>query len=237
MERQGYEVTETDTADQVIREVGYRQHHVLVLDSSIPGMDPCELCRMLRTKSHAGIIVLAHHDTGQARIDVLNAGADDCLSAQFVPAELRARVRALLRRVLSSSTVTEQIRLHDRAIDLKSHKISGPGGRIVHLTPKEFLVLQNLVANANKPLSHENLSWKVWQRDGRGDLEYLRIVVGKLRRKLEPDPGNPRYILTERSVGYRFQMPLLAAQNRRPARTVSTLPPWTLAASQQESYI
>jgi DNA-binding response OmpR family regulator len=158
IEREGYEVTETDTADQVIGEVGYRQHHVLVLDSSIPGMEPCELCRMLRTKSHAGIIVLTHHDKGQARIDLLNAGADDCISAHFIPAELLARVRALLRRVLPSATTTQQILLHDRAIDLKSHEISGPGGRITHLTPKEFFVLQYLVANGNKPLSHEKLS-------------------------------------------------------------------------------
>jgi two-component system KDP operon response regulator KdpE len=113
----------------------------------------------------------------------------------------------VLRRVTPADDERREILLHDRAIDLKSYKIKGPGNRVSHLTPKEFLLLQCLVAQPNKAFTHQRLAQTVWQRDGGGEVEYLRIVIRQLRRKLEPDPDNPRYILTERSVGYRFDLP------------------------------
>lgn len=207
LEFEGHQITETETTDRTLRATYSGLHHALILVSRFEGTEPCELCRTIRSKSDLGIIVLAHDDTRQGRIDALNAGADDYLASPFVLRELQARVRALLRRVTRFEDEGHQIILQDRAIDLQSHKVRGPGGCVSHLTPKEFLVLQCLVAHANQSFSHQNLAQTVWQRDGGGEVEYMRIVIGQLRRKLEPDPNNPRYILTERSVGYRFHMP------------------------------
>jgi two-component system KDP operon response regulator KdpE len=207
LEFEGHRVTETETPDRTLEELDSGLQYALILASRMDGIEPHELCRAIREKSELGIIVLACGETKQGRIDALNAGADDYLASPFVPRELQARVRAVLRRVTVFDNVARQIMLQDRSIDLQSHKVKGPGGCVSHLRPKEFQVLQCLVAHAGKPFTHQNLAQTVWQRDGSGEVEYVRVVIGQLRRKLEPDPNNPRYILTERSVGYRFHMP------------------------------
>lgn len=207
LEREGHQVTEAETADQTLEETASRLHHALILASPLEGLKPPELCRTIRLESDLGIIVLAGDGNRQTRIDALNAGADDFIPVPFVWAELLARVRAILRRVARHSEENQQIVLQDRAIDLRSHRIKGPGDREIHLTPKEFLVLNHLVSNANKLLTHQSLAQSVWQRDAGGEVEYMRIVIKQLRRKLEPDPDNPRYIRTERAAGYRFHLP------------------------------
>ena len=206
LEFEGHLVVEAETASQTIEETFSGGHDVLILDAALDRVGPCELCRAIRPKSDLGIIMVSQDDSGQSRIDALNAGADDYVPDRVVLAELLARVRAILRRVMRSSE-RHLVRLHDRAIDFQSHEIKGPDGRVAHLTPKECLVLRHLVTNANRPLTPRRLAQTVWQRDGSGQLEYVRIVVKQLRRKVEPDPDNPRYILTQRSVGYQFQMP------------------------------
>lgn len=213
LEFEGHHVSEAETADQTLEETCSGLHHVLILASGFEGIEPYGLCRTIRQKSDLGIIVVAGNDTKQGLIDVLNAGADDYLASPFVVQELLARVRAVLRRVTRFDEEGHQIILQDRAIDLQSHKIKGPGRRVSRLTPKEFLVLQCLVAHANKAFTHQNLAQTVWQRDGGGEVEFMRAVIRQLRLKLEPDPDNPRYILTERSVGYRFHMPPPAEQS------------------------
>jgi two-component system KDP operon response regulator KdpE len=208
LEFEGHEVEETETADRTLEETASGLYQVLLVNSGCEGIEPHELCRAIRMKSELGIIVLGgHDDTRQGRIDALNAGADDYVPSPFVLQELLARVRAVLRRVARFDDEGRQIVLDDRAIDLKSYKIRGPGSRVSHLTPKEFLVLRCLIAHPNKAFTHQRLAQTVWQRDGGGEVEYLRIVIKQLRRKLEPDPDNPRYILTERAVGYRFELP------------------------------
>jgi two-component system KDP operon response regulator KdpE len=139
--------------------------------------------------------------------DVLNAGADDYLPSTFVAGELLARVRAILRRVPRPAANEQLVSLHDRTIDLKSRKVTGPHGHVSHLTPKEFLVLKYLLAHANQPRTHQNLAQAVWQRHTAGDFEYVRVVISQLRRKLEADPEHPKYLLTERAVGYRLRLP------------------------------
>jgi two-component system KDP operon response regulator KdpE len=206
LELEGHSLAEAATATQTIQKACSEPHDVLVMDSVVDGIGAYELCRTIRPKSNLGIIVWGG-ECGTMAIDVLNAGADDYISAPFILGELLARVRALLRRVTRSAGRERQIVLHDRAIDLRSHKIKGPGNHVAHLTPKEFLVLQHLVNHADTSLTHQTLAQSVWQRDGAGEVEYLRVVIKQLRRKLEPDPENPRYIRTERAVGYRFQMP------------------------------
>jgi two-component system KDP operon response regulator KdpE len=208
LEFEGHQVVETGTANQTLEETCTGLYQVMIVSSGFEGIEPHELCREIRLKSDLGIIVLGGpDDTRQARVDALNAGADDYVPSPFVLRELLARVRAVLRRVARFDDEAHQIVLNDRAIDLKSYKIRGPGSQVSHLTPKEFLVLQCLIAHPNKAFTHQRLSQTVWQRDGDGEVEYLRIVIKQLRRKLEPDPDNPRYILTERSIGYRFELP------------------------------
>lgn len=206
LELEGYDVAEAPTAAQTIQKACAEPHDVLVMDSVVDGIAAHGLCRTIRPKSDLGIIVLAGDDTMQGRIDALNAGADDFIPVPFVLAELLARVRAILRRV-TPSREGRQIVLQDRRVDLRSYEVKGPGCRVSHLTPKEFRVLQYLVAHANEPRTAQTLAQTIWQRDGEGELEYVRIVIRQLRRKIEPNPGNPRYILTERFAGYRFQMP------------------------------
>src|SRR3984885_908846 len=212
LEFEGHLVAEVETAAQAIEETSSGLHDVLLLDSVLDGVGPYELCRAIRPKSDLGIILLSRDDSGQGRIDALNAGADDYVPDRFAVTELLARVRAILRRVTRSIGNQRLILLQDRAIDFQSHEIKGPNGRVAHLTPKECSVLQHLVTHANRPLTPQSLAQTVWQRDGSGQIEYVRVVVKQLRRKLEPDPDNPRYILTQRSVGYQFQMAALAEQ-------------------------
>jgi two-component system KDP operon response regulator KdpE len=210
LEFDGHEVMEADTADRTIQQACSEMHDVLIADSFMDGIAAYGLCRAIRPKSNLGIIVLGGQSATSA-IDALNAGADDFVSTPFVMAELLSRVRAILRRIARPGR--KEIVLPDGTIDLETREIRHRDGRVSHLTPKEFLVLQSLVTPANKPRTHQSLAQTVWQRDGRGEVEYMRVVVKQLRRKLEPDPENPRYILTERSVGYRFYLPPVAGQN------------------------
>jgi two-component system KDP operon response regulator KdpE len=220
LEFEGHQVAEAETADQTLEETCSGLHQALILCSGFEEMDRYELCRAIRRTSELGIIVVPGDDSRQGRIDALNAGADDYLSSPFVLQELLARLRAVLRRVTQSRSEDQgnQVVLQDRAIDFQSRKIRGPGSRVSHLTPKEFLVLQCLISHANTAFTNQSLSQTVWQRDGLGDVEYVRVVIRQLRRKLEPDPDNPRYLLTERSVGYRFLMPPAAGQSAATGR-------------------
>lgn len=209
---EGHQVKKADEAADIVAEACSGEHDALIVDSVVNGVAAYELCRQIRPQSKLGIIVLGGKQEAGA-IDALNSGADDFIASPFQMAELVACLRALLRR-LAPSKCTRQIILQDRTVDLESRKISGPKSAVARLTPKEFLVLQCLVSHGNRPKTHQSLAQTVWQRDGRGELEYVRIVVQQLRRKLESDPRNPRYILTERSVGYRFQVPSAFRTNR-----------------------
>jgi DNA-binding response OmpR family regulator len=206
LELEGHNVSDAVTSAETIEQVYTGSHDVLVLDSVMNGIAAHELCRAIRPNSKIGIIVWGGA-AGSTAIDSLNAGADDFISAPFVFAELLARVRAILRRVARPSEKNQQILLQDRAIDLRSHRVKGPGDREIRLTPKECQVLQHLVSNANRLLTHQSLTQSIWQRDAGGEIEYVRIVIKQLRRKLEPDPDNPQYIRTERAAGYRFHLP------------------------------
>ena len=207
LHNEGHEVVEAASGVQAIEEACSGWHTVLILDSAISEDGTAGICRTIRRRSELGIIVLSRDDDRQSRIDALNAGADDYIPVHFAMAELQARVRAVLRRVANSPAKSGQIGLEDRTIDLGARKVRGPSDRVTSLTPREFDVLQQLVSRPGKPLTHHALTQTVWQRDARGEIEYLRVVIQQLRRKLEPEPDRPRYIVTERGVGYVFHMP------------------------------
>lgn len=217
LESAGHQVAEAASLVQTIRETTGGLHDVLILDSPIEGVCEYEVCRTIRPKSDLGIILLMRDDAKCNRIAALEAGADDYLAEPFVPAELLARIRALLRRVSHSGPRRPKLVLADRAVDLQSHEVLGPDDHVTHLTPKEFNVLRYLVSHVNKPVSNRKLASAVWGRDADGDFEYLRVIIGQLRRKLEPNPESPRYLVTDRAFGYRFRLPVTDGVTRTPA--------------------
>ena len=192
LENEGFDVAEASAPDRTLQEVSSGEFDLLILDSAIDGVGPYELCRAIRARSDLGIIVLRRDEQQLAGSDVLNAGADDYLPSTFVAGELLARVRAILRRLPRPELEPQLLSLPDRTIDMKSRKVTGPQGKVCHLTPKEFLVLKYLLAHANQPRTHQNLAQAVWQRNAEGEVEYVRVVIGQLRRKLEPEPDRPQ---------------------------------------------
>jgi DNA-binding response OmpR family regulator len=207
LELEGHLVLEAQTAQETIQYSSRGLLDLLIIDATLDAGEPCQICRAIRKKSDAGIIFICPDDSTQGRIDALNSGVDDLLLPGFTIPESSARVRALLRRVTTIAGNRKPVLLQDRAIDFQRYEISGPHGRIARLTPKECLVLRHLVSHANQPFTPQTLARSIWQRDGQGSLEFVRIVVKQLRQKLEPDPEKPRYILTQRPLGYQFQMP------------------------------
>jgi two-component system KDP operon response regulator KdpE len=213
LECEGYRVTDAVCADDAIDAAHSGVNDLLVLDSDLNGRELSSLCRAMRAGSNLAIIALLRCDSQMSRIDALNSGADDYVAVRFAVAELLARVRAVLRRVRRSDDTPAWVHLQDRAVVMRAHKINGPATQISHLTPKEFQVLQYLMVRAGQLVTNRDLAQTLWQRDGSGDLEYVRIVICQLRRKIERDHRCPKHIVTERSLGYRFMNPPPAAQS------------------------
>jgi len=205
LEFEGHWVVETETVEQTLQEAASGRYDVVILDPTVASPAPHQLCRSIRQASNLGMIVLDENPDEIAGIEVLNAGADDYLTAGMALPELLARLRALLRRTRRGQR-KRRVLLADRVINLESREILGPVGRVA-LTPKEFLLLQYLVNHANRPVPHQTLARAISKRAAYAGLEFLRVMVKQLRRKIEPDPSHPRYILTERSIGYMFTCP------------------------------
>ena len=178
---------------------------LVVTDLGMPNMDGLELCRQLRKLSQVPIIVLSVRGEEKTKVEALDAGADDYVTKPFGMEELLARVRAQLRRAMTpvpseTSTVLEA---GDFRIDLEARSVF-VREKEVHLTPKEYDLLVHFVRHAGKVLTHSNLLGTVWGGNYTQQGEYLRVFVGQLRKKIEPTPSTPRYILTEPWIGYRF---------------------------------
>jgi len=176
---------------------------LVITDLAMPNMGGLELCRKLRQTSEVPIIVLSVRGEEKTKVEALDAGADDYVTKPFGMDELLARIRAALRRQPSSDAQTRVLEAGDLRVDLDAHVVTRSGEE-VRLTPKEFDLLAHLVRNAGKVLTHRALLGAVWGGDYTEQHEYLRVFIGQLRKKIEPDPSNPRYILTEPWVGYRF---------------------------------
>jgi two-component system KDP operon response regulator KdpE len=176
---------------------------LVITDLSMPQMDGSELCRRLRLSTKIPIIVLSVRGEERTKVQALDAGADDYVTKPFGIEELLARVRANLRR----SPAEEQaslIEIGDFEIDLAAHRVTVRKSE-VHLTPKEFDLLVYLARHPGKVVTHRALLSAIWGGQSAEQVEYLRVFVGQLRKKLEPDATSPRYILTEPWVGYRFE--------------------------------
>ena len=176
---------------------------LVVTDLAMPNMSGLELCRRLRTISEVPIIVLSVRGEEHTKVEALDAGADDYVTKPFGMDELLARVRAALRRKPAGETTSQILEAGDFRIDLDAHTATH-AGKELRLTPKEFDLMVHLLRNAGKVLTHRALLAAVWGGGYTEQPEYLRVFVGQLRKKIEPDPSKPRYILTEPWIGYRF---------------------------------
>lgn len=177
---------------------------LVITDLSMPNMDGLELTRRLRTTSSVPIVILSVRGEERTKVQALDAGADDYVTKPFGMEELLARVRVSLRRSSSAETESSTINAGDFVIDLAAHKVKVRGQEI-HLTPKEFDLLVYLARHAGKVVTHRALLGAIWGGQSTEQVEYLRVFVGQLRKKLEPDGTSHRYIVTEPWVGYRFE--------------------------------
>jgi two-component system KDP operon response regulator KdpE len=177
---------------------------LVITDLSMPNMDGLELTRRLRATSKVPILVLSVRGEERTKVQALDAGADDYVTKPFSMVELLARVRASLRRIpLPDEAEPAKIEMGDFRIDLAAHKVL-VREKEVHLTPKEFDLLVYLARHAGKVVPHRSLLASIWGGQSTEQVVYLRVFVGQLRKKLEPEASSPRYIVTEPWVGYRF---------------------------------
>jgi two-component system KDP operon response regulator KdpE len=203
----GYQAYEARTGEEALELVRSEPLDLILLDLNMPGMGGMAACSAIREISDVAIIVLSVRDREKDKIVALDAGADDYITKPFSVDELMARIRANLRRLPTLSDQSPAINVSgDLTIDFSSRQVVSQG-HPVRLTPKEFDLLQYLVSNANKPVAHRKLLQTIWGPDYGDEVEYLRVFVSQLRKKIEPEPAKPRYILTEPWVGYRFVLP------------------------------
>jgi two-component system, OmpR family, KDP operon response regulator KdpE len=179
--------------------------NLVITDLSMPNVGGLEFCRRVRLISEVPIIVLSVKNEERIKVEALDAGADDYVTKPFGMDELLARIRAALRRTSAQATGEfALIEVGDLKIDVERHK-AAVKGREIHLTPKEFELLLFMVQHPGVVLTHHKLLGAVWGGNYTEQTEYLRVFIGQLRKKLESDPANPKYILTEPWIGYRFQ--------------------------------
>jgi two-component system KDP operon response regulator KdpE len=175
---------------------------LVITDLFMPHMDGIELCRRIRAISTVPIIVLSVKGEERTKVEALDSGADDYVTKPFGIDELLARVRAALRRG-SGETDLASFEVGDFRVDLEGRRVH-VGGSEVRLTPKEFDLFVYMARHPNRVITHRTLLEAVWGEASQEQPEYLRVFMGQLRKKLEPDSSNPRYLVTEPWVGYRF---------------------------------
>jgi two-component system KDP operon response regulator KdpE len=213
----GFDIGEASTGEEAIALCRIVRYEAVLLDINMPGKDGIETCRELRRLlPRIAILMLSVNDDHERKIEALEAGADDYVTKPFHMRELTARIRSALRRSRASSTQTDElisigdVELHPaRRLVMKS-------GEPVHLTPKEFDLLHYLMSHAGLPITHSRLLHVVWGSEYANQVEYLRTFVRQLRKKLEDDAANPKYLLTDSHVGYRFIDPAQAPRAASP---------------------
>jgi len=199
----GYDVRVAGDGDFALQTFHDWPAELVITDLAMPNMGGLELCRRLRSVSQVPIIVLSVRGEEKTKVEALDAGADDYVTKPFGMNELLARIRAALRRKPPTDSDARILEAGDFRIDLDSHTAT-QAERELRLTPKEFELMTHLMRNAGKVLTHHSLLGAVWGGDYTEQTEYLRVFIGQLRKKIEPDPSKPRYILTEPWIGYRF---------------------------------
>jgi len=203
----GFAVEEVASAEQALEVLAQRTFDLILLDINLPGMGGLEACGRIRTLlPKVGIIMVTVRDAERDMVQALEAGADDYITKPFRLGVLVARLRAVLRRTASESAGIALLQAGDLEIDF-DRRLLKRAGKEVHLTPTEFDLLALLMRNQGMPLSHAKLLRTIWGPEYGEELEYLRAYVRMLRKKIEDKPAQPKYILTDPWVGYRFHNP------------------------------
>jgi len=201
----GYKADEASTGEHGIDLAGRNHYDAILLDINMPGKGGIETCRDLRLKlPTAGILMITVRDSEDDKVAALDAGADDFITKPFVIPELTARLRAIRRGRAVASTKPDLIEIGDLTLDPLRRRVAKRGTPL-HLTPKEFDVLEYLMSHAGIPVRHHELLRAVWGPDYAGEVEYLRTFVRQLRKKIEDIPANPVYLITDAFFGYRFR--------------------------------
>jgi two-component system KDP operon response regulator KdpE len=200
----GHVVLEAATGEEALAVIAAQRPDVIFLDLGLPDMDGIQVTQRLREWSKAPVIILSVRDQEKDKIEALDAGADDYLTKPFGMGELMARMRGVMRRSLPGST-DPVFTLANLQVDLGRRRVT-LGGKEIGLTPTEYDILKVLVQNAGKVLTHQQIMLKVWGSSGlEEEAHLLRVNISNLRRKIEPDPTRPLYLVTEPGVGYRFR--------------------------------
>jgi two-component system KDP operon response regulator KdpE len=199
----GYDVETAATGEDALIQASLRPPEGVILDLVLPGKSGVEVCRELRAWSDAPVLVLSVIGEEQEKVAALDAGADDYVTKPFGMDELLARLRAVLRRVAPADSL---LTVGDLEIDLEKGAVRRDG-ELVQLTPHEFGLLRLFATNEGKLLTHRTILREVWGAAYQAESHYLHVYVSQLRRKIEPDPTRPRYLLTETGTGYRFVDP------------------------------
>jgi two-component system KDP operon response regulator KdpE len=223
MEVEGYRVIEASTGYEALDRLKQDLPDLVILDVMMPEMDGFETLRRIRDVSNVPVIMLTVRQEETDRIRGLEIGADDYLTKPFSPRELQSRIRALLRRTFTPAPArkTRLIVDKDLTIDFNKHEVWVRGQKVT-LRPTEYRLLYHLVNNAGRLMTHETLLSKVWGHEYRDESHYLRLYITYLRQKLERDPAHPKYILTERGVGYRFKELGEQSEEQAPAQVNTT---------------
>jgi two-component system KDP operon response regulator KdpE len=206
LESHGYEVLEAASAEAGLRAAVAAQPQLVVLDLGLPDREGFEVLSALREWSRVPVFVLSVRSREAEKVRAFELGADDYVVKPFGMPELLARIRAALRREVAQALPQPVFQVGGLEVDL-ARRVVRIDGAEVRLSPKQYRLLQILVANAGKVLTHRQLLSEVWGAAHRDDVEYLRVFVRKLRQRIEPDPSRPRYLLTELGVGYRLRTP------------------------------
>jgi two-component system KDP operon response regulator KdpE len=200
----GYDVDVAATGAEAVRIFNGQRPDLIVLDLGLPDIDGTEVCRQIRAESALPIIVLSARGAEADKVNALELGADDYVTKPFSPDELVARIRVALRRVLAASESSSgRLRVGDLTIDYDRHRVVR-GTDEIRLTPKEFDLLAFLARNADKVLTHRAILKAIWGPYAVNEPEHLWVLIGQLRKKIEPDPSKPQYLISEPWVGYRF---------------------------------
>jgi two-component system KDP operon response regulator KdpE len=200
----GYEVDLAATGEEGLEHAAAHHPDVVIVDLGLPGIDGVEVVHGLRGWTHVPIIVLSVRDTEREKVEALDAGADDYVTKPFGMGELLARLRAATRRRATAEDGTPIVETEAFTVDLAAKRVTRHG-EPVHLTPTEWQLLEALVRNPGKLISQRQLLQTVWGPQYETETNYLRVYLAQLRRKLEADPGRPRYLITEPGMGYRFE--------------------------------